>query len=78
MVTQEDVNRMKYINHMVPKITIAMHKIATQIEDETLPWYLVNTFIDTDTGEFLKYKYIMTSKEKKLDTSGKTDCLSKL
>ena len=35
----------------------------TQIEDEPLPWYLVNAGIDPDTGEMLQYKYLMQSKE---------------
>ena len=34
---------------MAPTIPTATHKIATQIEDELLPWYLFNAVIDTDT-----------------------------
>ena len=43
---------------------IKMHKMATKIEDEPLPWYLVNTIIDPETGEDLQYKDIMKSQEK--------------
>ena len=64
MVTQEDVNPMKELNHMAPTILMATHNMATQIEDEPLPWYLVNTVIDTYTGEVLHYKYLMKSEEK--------------
>ena len=49
---------------MAPTITIATHNMATQIEYEPLPWYLVNTVIDTDTGNILQYKYLMQPKEK--------------
>ena len=44
--------------------------MAAQIEDEPLPWYLVNAVIDTDTWEILQYKYLM-QKNKKQETSGK-------
>ena len=64
MVTQEDVNPMKELNHMAPTILMATHNMATQIEDEPLPWYLVNTVIDTYTREVLQYKYLMKSEEK--------------
>ena len=53
MVTQQDVNHMKEVNHMVPTIPMVMHNMATQTEDEPLPWYLVNTVIDPDTEEVL-------------------------
>ena len=59
MVTQEDVNHKKERNHMATEIPIATHKMATHIEYEPLPWYLVNAVIDPDTGEVLKYKDIM-------------------
>ena len=64
MVTQEE------IHNMVPTITIATYNMAAQIEDEPLPWYLVNAVIDTDTWEILQYKYLM-QKNKKQETSGK-------
>ena len=47
---------------MAPTIPMAMHKTATQIGDEPLPWYLVNTVIDPDTGEVLKYNDLMKEK----------------
>ena len=56
MVTQEEMN------HMSPIITKATHYMATQIEDEPLPWYLVNAVIDTDTGDIIRYKDIMQYK----------------
>ena len=64
MVTQEDVNPMKELNHMAPTILMATHNMATQIEDEPLPWYLVNTVIDPETEEVLQYKDPIKSKEK--------------
>ena len=39
---------------MAPKITIAIHNMATKIEYEPLTWYLVNTAIDIDTGDILQ------------------------
>ena len=47
---------------MAPTIQIEIHNVDTHIEDENLPWYLVNTFIDPDTGYMLKYKYIIQQK----------------
>ena len=58
MVTQEE------INHMEPTILIEIHNMASKIEDETLPWYLVNAFIDPYTGYMLKYKFIIQPKLK--------------
>ena len=46
---------------MVPKIPIATHNMATQIEYEPLPYYLVNAVIDSDTGEVLQYKDLKKS-----------------
>ena len=48
MVTQEE------INHTAPTIPIATHNIATHIEDETLPWYLVKFVIDPYTEDILQ------------------------
>ena len=39
---------------MTPAITIATHNTDTQIEDEPLPWYLINAIIDPDTGGILQ------------------------
>ena len=39
---------------MSPTIPITTRNIATQIEDEPLPWYLINPVIDTDTGGILQ------------------------
>ena len=50
---------------MVTKIPMATHKIATQIEDEPLPWNLVNVVVDPDTGEILQYKDLIKVKEQK-------------
>ena len=47
LLTQEE------INHMVPTIKIATNNMATQIEDETLPWYFFNVVIYPDTGNIL-------------------------
>ena len=44
LVTQEEINQMD------PKIPSAMHNISKQVEDEPLPWYLVNVFVDPNTG----------------------------
>ena len=44
---------------MATTIPMAMHNMAPQIEDETLPWYLFNSVIDPETVEFLQYKYII-------------------
>ena len=49
---------------MAPEISIATHKMSTKIEDEPLPWYLVNTVIDPETEEVLQYKDPIKSKEK--------------
>ena len=35
---------------MAPTIPIAMQKMAMQIEDQPLPWYLVKTVIYPYTG----------------------------
>ena len=56
MVTQEE------INHMPPTILIATHNMSTKIEDEPLPWYLVNEVVDSYTWEILHYKYLMPAK----------------
>ena len=50
------------INHMVPTIPISTHNMATKIEDEPLPWYLVNEVVDSYTWEILHYKYLMPAK----------------
>ena len=42
------------MNHMGPTVTIAIHNIATKIEDEPLPWYLFNVVIDIDTRDILQ------------------------
>ena len=47
MVTQEE------INHTAPTIPIETHNMATKIEYEPLPWYLVNVVIDPYTGDIL-------------------------
>ena len=47
---------------MAPTIQIEIHNMATPIEDENLPWYLVNAFIGPDTGYIIKYKYIIKPK----------------
>ena len=39
---------------MAPTIPIEMNNMATQIDDEPLPWYLVNAVIDTDTEDIIK------------------------
>ena len=54
----EDKNYMKQINNMALTVPKETHNMATKIEDEPLPWYLVNTVIDTDIGDILKYKDI--------------------
>ena len=38
---------------MAPTIPIETHNMATKIEDEPLPWYLVNALIDPYTGDIL-------------------------
>ena len=53
LLTQEE------INHMVPTIKIATNNMATQIEDETLPWYFFNVVIYPDTGNILQWKYLI-------------------
>ena len=58
---------------MVPKIPIATHNMDTQIEDKTLPWYLINVVIDPYTGDILQYKDLIQLKKKKQETYGKTD-----
>ena len=50
-------------NRMVPTIPISTHDMANKIEDEPLPWYLVNTFVDPDMGAVLQYKYLIHSKD---------------
>ena len=47
---------------MAPTIPIATQKMATQIEDESLPWYLDNTVIDPEKVEVLQYKNLMKAK----------------
>ena len=47
---------------MEQTILMVTHNMDIQIEDEPLPWYLVNTVIDQETVEVLKYKDIMESK----------------
>ena len=39
---------------MAKIIPIATHNMATQIEDETFTWYLINEVIDKDTGIILQ------------------------
>ena len=56
MVTRDNMN------HIAPTIPIETHNISTKMEDEPLPWYLVNTVIDTETGDILQYKYKIQSK----------------
>ena len=60
MVTQEE------INNMAPTIKIAINNMATKIEYEPSPSYLVNVVIDTDTGDILQYKYLTQSKLKEI------------
>ena len=51
---------------MAPKIPTATHNMATQLEDEPLPCYLFNVFIDPETGEVLHFKYLIKSEEKEI------------
>ena len=48
--------------------------MATQIEDEPLPWYLDNADIGTCTVEVMQYEDLMKAKNKKQETGGKMDC----
>ena len=50
---------------MSPTILIATHDMYTQIEDEPLPWYLVNANVNPDTGAVLQYKDPIHSKDEK-------------
>ena len=59
---------------MAPTVTIASHNMATQIEDEPLLWYLVNSVIDPDSGDIFQYKYLIQSNKRKQDTSGTPYC----
>ena len=36
--------------------------MATKIEYEPLPWYIVSAVINPDVGEILQYKYLIQSK----------------
>ena len=41
--------------------------MATQIEDEPLPWYLVNAVVGTETEEIIQYNDLIQTKLKTLD-----------
>ena len=47
------------INHMVSTIPITTHNMSTQVEYKPLPWYLVNSVVDLDTGMILQNKYLI-------------------
>ena len=36
-----------------------MQNMGGKVEDEQLPWYLVNSVMDQDTGVILQYKDII-------------------
>ena len=52
---------------MAPTITTATYNMATQIEDEPLPWYLVNAVVGTETEEIIQYNDLIQTKLKTLD-----------
>ena len=61
---------------MAPTIPIVRQDMAKQIEDEPLPWYLVNAVINPGTGEVLQYNDLIHSKDDKTRSICK-NCMSK-
>ena len=50
---------------MAPKILITTHGMAKKVEDDLLPWYLVNAAVNPDTGEVLQYDDLIHTKDEK-------------